>query len=57
MFIIFSGKERILNLQGCKIFSEYRIKEDNYLESRTIGNKSCPLCRIGIEYEIYGSHN
>ena len=25
--------------------SEYRIKEDNYLANRTIGNQRCPLCR------------
>jgi hypothetical protein len=30
--------------------SEYRIKEDNYLASRTIGNQRCPLCRVEIEY-------
>ena len=30
--------------------SEYRIKENNYLASRTIGNQRCPLCRVEIEY-------
>ena len=30
--------------------TEYRIKEDNYLASRTIGNQSCPLCRAYIKY-------
>ena len=32
------------------ICSEWRIKEDNYLASRTIGNQKCPLCRTEIEY-------
>jgi hypothetical protein len=30
--------------------SEYRIKEDEYLASRTIGNQRCPLCRVEIEW-------
>jgi len=30
--------------------SDYRIKEDNYLANRTIGNQKCPLCRAYIEY-------
>jgi hypothetical protein len=33
-----------------RLYSEWRIKEDNYLASRTIGNQSCPLCRAAIEY-------
>ena len=36
--------------ESFSVYSEYRIKEDNYLASRTIGNQSCPLCRAKIEY-------
>lgn len=33
-----------------RIFSEWKIKESNYLASRTIRNQSCPFCRAAIEY-------
>jgi len=33
-----------------RICSEYIIKEDNYLQSLTKGNESCPMCRAEIEY-------
>ena len=44
--------QEIINYENelFKTTSDYRIKEDNYLESRTIGNQSCPLCRSYIEY-------
>jgi len=33
-----------------KLYSEWRIKEDIYLENQIIGNQRCPLCRATIEY-------
>jgi hypothetical protein len=33
-----------------KITSEWRIKEDIYSSKLTIGNQSCPMCRMTIEY-------
>ena len=44
--------QEIINYENelFRICSEYKIKEDNYLASRTIGNQSCPLCRAKIEY-------
>lgn len=44
--------QEIINYENelFKTTSDYRIKEDKYLESRTIGNQSCPLCRSYIEY-------
>ena len=44
--------QEIINYENelFKITSDYRIKEDNYLASRTIGNQSCPICRARIEY-------
>lgn len=44
--------QEIINYENdlFKTTSDYRIKEDNYLTSRTIGNQSCPLCRAYIKY-------
>ena len=44
--------QEIINYENelFRICSEWRIKEDNYLASRTIGNQKCPLCRTEIEY-------
>ena len=36
-----------------RIFSEWKIKESNYLTSRTIRNQSCPFCRAAIEYYTF----
>lgn len=46
------NNQEIINYENelFKITSEYRIKEDKFLASRTIGNQSCPLCRTKIEY-------
>lgn len=33
-----------------KLLSEWKIKNDTYLSSLIIGNQSCPLCRVEIEY-------
>jgi hypothetical protein len=51
--------QEIINYENdlFKICSEYRIKLYNYLASRTIGNKSCPLCRICYEANISQSYN
>ena len=44
--------QEIINYENetFRVCSEWKIKEGNYLASRTIGNQSCPLCRAYIEY-------
>jgi hypothetical protein len=44
--------QEIINYENelFRIFTEWKIKESNYLASRTIGNQSCPFCRAAIEY-------
>lgn len=44
--------QEIINYENerFRVYSEWKIKESNYLASRTIGNQSCPLCRAYIEY-------
>jgi hypothetical protein len=35
-----------------KVCSDFRIKEDTYLQNLTIGNQSCPMCRQTIDYNV-----